>query len=334
MYLSCSEKYRLHYIERIRSDKLYSSLFFGKALDEAFSVLLFPLLKDKTKYPQYENKDPYQVFLDNMSKTIHNEIEIEIKDSEKCEYFKNELDLSLLTNEQKDELSQYAPEVKWLNRFVEQYQKNYKSRGSNKVPDPLDTKLYNYICWSCLVSKGKLMIDAYKEQIIPKIESVESLQESVSIENENGDTISGAIDFIASFKSQPGVLYICDNKSSSKPYDVDSVKTSDQLATYCEYKKINKAAYVVIEKTIYKSKPHIRTQIILDTVPESTMQKTFDQFEEVVHNIDEGLFKKNFDSCFQFGRACPYYALCKSNGNNMNNLIKLGEKTDGTGTKK
>lgn len=330
MYLSCSEKYRLHYKERIRSTKIYSSLFFGKALDEAFSVLLYPLLKDKSKYEQLAGKDAKQVFLENMQTVVHNEQVVHIKDSEHCEYFKNEIDLSLLTAEQKNELNIYAPEVKWLNRFVENYQKALKDK---KNLDYLDTKLYNYIAWSCLVSKGLMMIDAYRDQIIPKIDSVESLQEQVTIENEHGDTIGGAIDLIASFKDEPGVFYIVDNKSSSKPYDKDAVINSEQLATYCEYKKSYKAAFIVIEKTVHKKEPKIRTQIIKDTIPERNVQKTFDEFEKVVHNISGEVFKKNYDACFQYGRMCPYFALCKSNGKNMKNLIKLGE-SDGSGTKK
>jgi hypothetical protein len=45
----CSEKYRLHYIERLRSPRLYSALFFGNALDAGFSRILLEKKKERTE---------------------------------------------------------------------------------------------------------------------------------------------------------------------------------------------------------------------------------------------------------------------------------------------
>ena len=39
-YLTCPQQYKLHYIDRIRPDKLGSALLFGSALDEALNRLL------------------------------------------------------------------------------------------------------------------------------------------------------------------------------------------------------------------------------------------------------------------------------------------------------
>lgn len=330
MFQSCSEKYRLHYQLRLRSEKLYSALFFGKAIDEAFSTLLYPLLVDNTNYSHLANLDAEQVFRSHMLKTTHNEQLIDIPENELCEYFKSDCDVTLLTQEQKEDILAKSEEKINIVRFVDLYQKQIKDKQAVNLTDK---KLYNFICWNSLISKGIMMIDAYKKQIIPKIAKVQSIQEIIKITNENGDCINGAIDFIASFSDAPDKFYICDNKTSSKPYDKDSVSVSDQLATYCEYKKNQNAAFVVVEKTVYKKNPRIHTQIIKDYISEEIMQKTFDNFEETIYKIEENKFSKNYEACFQFGRMCPYFAYCKSNGSNTKNLIQLGER-NGTGSKK
>ncbi len=165
------------------------------------------------------------------------------------------------------------------------------------------------------------MIDAYRVQILPQIDKVYDIQKPVSISNSDGDEITGYIDFIASFTDAPGVKHIVDNKSSSKPYPADSVKTSQQLSVYTEAEGTDKGAYVVVEKKIFKKAPFIRANVIKDTIPEETLQKTFDDFEKTVYSIEAGQFTKNEDSCFAFGRMCEFYKLCKYGS--MEDLVKL-----------
>jgi hypothetical protein len=174
-----------------------------------------------------------------------------------------------------------------------------------------DLKLFNYTTWLTLMRKGQLMVQAYREQVLPQIHEVFSIQERVTLPNATGDELTGLIDFTCDFVDEIGTLYICDNKTSSKPYKESTTAESGQLATYCEFKETNKAAYVVVEKKLYKNVPTIRIQVIRDTIPEETFAATFTEYDNALYNVKNEVFEKNFKACFEFGRVCPYYKLCK-----------------------
>ena len=59
-------------------------------------------------------------------------------------------------------------------------------------------------------------------------------------------------------------------------------------------------------------------------------EKTFDDFGEVVYNIQEGNFEKNGmdgsrSECFFFGQRCPYYNTCRGEPE-KDFLVKLEER--------
>jgi hypothetical protein len=308
-YVSCSEKYRLHYIEKLRGPKIYSSLFFGSALDEAFSRLLLDKKRDKTpeemEQLQFSAED---IFHKHMQLVEHNGKTVEVAKSPYADYYTSDFEPTLLTSEALSLLQNYAPDVSDVPAFMEACKNTIKAKRK-LVQD--DLALYNYVTWLTLFEKGLLMVEAYRTQVMPEIEEVFAIQKEITITNEFGDSITGKIDFIASFNAEPGTKYICDNKSSSKPYKANSVLESEQLATYCEAEGTTKAAYVVVEKKIYKKAPIIHTEIIKSDIPEATFAHTFAQYEGVLYSISTGVFEKNFKSCFEYGRMCSFYALCK-----------------------
>jgi hypothetical protein len=166
-----------------------------------------------------------------------------------------------------------------------------------------------------------MLLDHYETEILPKVEEVFSVQRDVHLPD-GQDEFIGYIDVEMSFKDEPGVRYVVDNKTSSRAYPEASVRESEQLAGYCEYAGTDKAAYIVLEKKIRKRHPRVRSQIIKDTIPEEQFEKTFDMLTEVSHNIKEGEFEKDFDACFQYGRKCVYYQYCRSGS--KKDLIDLG----------
>jgi hypothetical protein len=307
----CSEKYRLHYIEKLRGPKIYSSLFFGSALDEAFSRLL---LDKKLVKTEDEEKllgfTPEEIFHKNMEQINHNGEEVQVQDNFHADYYTSDYEEALLTEQALQKLSEYAPDVEDVPAFMAEAKAVIKAK--KKLSED-DQKLYNYVTWLTLVEKGLLMIEAYRTQIMPQIFEVYSIQEEVTLPNPDGDELTGKIDFTCSFVDEPGTMYVCDNKSSSKPYKESETRESNQLATYCEYKSTTKAAYVVVEKKIYKKAPIIHTQIIKDDVAEETFSATFTEFEDVLYSVSTGVFEKNFKSCFDYGRMCPYFKKCKYN---------------------
>ncbi len=323
-YISCGEKYRLHYQERLRSPKLASALFFGSALDEAFSRLLLEkklTLSESEKLQLLESSD--DVFYKNMLQTEHNGEVVDISKNPYADYYASDFEPSLLTPANISLISEFAPDIPNLDETLS-FMENCKAvlKGKKKLSAE-DLPLYNYITWLTMVEKGRLMLAAYREQIMPQIFEVYSIQEKVELPNEAGDLITGLIDFTCSFVSAPGELVVVDNKTSSKPYKQSQLDTSAQLATYCEYKQTNKAAYVVAEKKPYAKGVKWRCTIITGTIPEETFSATFDGFEKALYNISTSAFEKNFSSCFAFGRMCEFFGLCKHQ--NAQGLVKLGD---------
>lgn len=256
-YDQCGYKYYLHYIEGYRSSILKSPLCFGNAFDEALNSLL----KGETNYKEVFDKewDKY-------------------KDTE-IDYFKSDLDTSLLTEEQL------------------------------KLPESQQYFL-------SMKAKGEKMLDAYHKEIYPRIKKVISVQDEISIVghddngNETDDSITGKIDLIAMIEADDGKVYLtlADNKTTSQAYAKNSVQTKPQLALYAIGKpEIDKFAFLTVNKKTFK------TQVIIDNVPEENKDVVLNEFVDVLHKIKDRVFEKNEKSCYAFGKRCEFYSLCKHN---------------------
>lgn len=327
-FKSCPRSYYYHYKAKLRSPRLQSSLFFGNALDEGLSALLLQKKKELTEEEKEQLKVPAEdVFHSFMLKAKNDLGElVEIPQSNGVDYFGSDFDADLLTQGHISLVQQAAQDlqvqksfsaIKTVADFHEDVKKNLSWRNKNRRKlEENEIKLYNYITWLSLNEKGKLMLQAYKDEIFPHIDEVIAIQKHVSIKNDVDDEIGGKIDFTASFKSCPGQTFIMDNKSASELYSDDSVTTSEQLATYAFAEENENAGYAVIQKKVFKKAPKIRTQLLLGKVSEETIKKTLDEFADTMDNItaagdDIENYPCNFDSCFNYGRKCCYYSLCK-----------------------
>jgi len=331
MYLTCSEKYRLHYKEKLRPTLIGSALFFGSAFDEAQNRMLLEKKKSlDTSEMLLMNQSPEDTFVSAFSKVWIIDEYVDIAKSEKAMYFKSDLDLDLLEALDYKKILDFANELKIdvnsaedVEAFIEECQVIFK-KGTVDIETQ---RLYNYITWLSLKNKGLTMLEAYKKDIMPQIEEVFDVQKRISLKDGESE-LRGVIDTICSFHSEPGVKYVCDNKSSSRPYKEDSVATSEQLATYAEHEQISHCAYIVVEKKLRKKEPRVRCNIIKDVISDDFIDKTFDTITEVFHNINDGKFEKDFDACFQYGRRCAYYEHCRT-GDMKNLKYPSKEKTDG-----
>jgi hypothetical protein len=240
-------------------------------------------------------------------------------------YYKSDCDVELLEAGDVPEIIEVAKEyeivltnVADVRGFVEEVWKNLKAGLDN------DTQIvYNYICWKSLYRKGLMLLDTYRDKIMPQIEEVYEIQKKVSLPD-GDDELIGYIDLICSFVDEPGVKYIADNKTSSRAYKEDSVRTSEQLAVYSEYEENSKCAFIVLEKKIRKREPRVRYAIIKDDMVEGTINETFDKITITLDGINEEKFDKDYDECFQYGRKCEYYTHCRSG--DMENLKYLEKK--------
>lgn len=292
-YFECPRKYKYHYVEGWRTDKIFSPFFFGSAIDEAINVMLLTKKKKLNKEEKkLKSRKPLEIFDQYMDKE-------ELAKNGNVEYFKSDLDISVLNKKDFDELKKSEKEIK---EFVNKYHKK-------KAPTKKDKKIYNEICWHSLYQKGIMMLEAYEKRVIPLIEEVYSIQDKVSLEC-GKDEYRGFIDFTASFVDEPGIVYVIDNKTSSRPYSENSVLESDQLASYCEWANIDRAAYIVIEKKIRKREPKVRISIVKGDVTNDQKNRTFDRITLAYENICEKRFDKNENSCYNYGRPCEFYQLC------------------------
>lgn len=317
-YATCPYKYKLHYIEKIRPTTTGSALVFGRAVDEALNALLLTKKKALTKEEEeLANKNPVDIFDEYFQQTEINSTKVITKFSDKIEYYKSDCDLSILEDEDLEELDLSMEEAE---EIFEEY--DMLTKAKRNVPTELVQSFAN-ICWFSLKRKGRMLIEAYEKEILPEIVEVHSIQEKVNLPNGHGDYLIGFIDFIATFKD--GKKRIVDNKTSGQAYKKDSVETSQQLSIYSEYLEIRNCAYAVVVKKLRKREPRVRTQILFGKISEDLLEETFDKVGELEYNIKKGNFPKKMDSCFHFGRKCPYYKYCRDH-KNCEGLIKLNRE--------
>jgi len=185
--------------------------------------------------------------------------------------------------------------------------------------------------WFSLKHKGLLMLQTYKDVVLPHIKVTKSVQEPVLLTNAEGDIVRGFIDLIAIWEYDPtyptvdaelkkynGMTVVFDDKTSSQTYKDTSVRDSAQLGTYffyvCEHiGKADKAGFIVLNKSVRKKKlPPIRVQVIIDDVNPDIINETFHNYNEVLHKIKEGEFPKNLDGCMNKYGKCMYYNYCNN----------------------
>lgn len=322
-YSFCGEAWRLHYQERYRADKGFSSLLFGSAIDKAMEYIL---LKDKVVIPEElkgREINEHDIFDYHWRSAHINDELVSIPSYPKMQYAKSDLDLDLLTQEEKEH-----------------------AQG--------DTQL---LSWYSLQHKGHLMLQAFKKDVLPKIKKVYSVQEEVNLESsDSDDSVIGFCDAVLELEGYDKPI-VMDFKTSAKPYDESScVQESAQLAQYLytlgDKYNTDLAGYIVFNKSIDKNKkkvcskcgydgtgarhqkcsneidgkrcngewtetlsPSASIQIIVGTISETFTHIVIDNISAVNTAIKSGIFTKNIKGCFNNGwnRKCEYFNICHNN---------------------
>lgn len=342
----CPKSYYYHYMERIRPTTQTGALAFGSALDSALNELLVPT-----------GKDASSIFLEAFTHQYINGVKNYTPTSLNMVYSNNDFDGELLTDDDlafmNGELNKIGlSELASISEAGQKvgFIKKLKSEVGMANISPGQVTTYNLINWTCLKAKGLLMLDAYKEKVLPLIEKVHVVQKQVSLVNEDGDSITGFVDLIADVKGHGTV--ILDNKTSGMRYEKDSVRTSPQLALYTNIEGpdygTDKAGFIVMLKNVMKNRtkkctkcghngtgsraktcdntidnkrcggewdeaitPEIDIQIIIDTIPKQLEIIVLENFSDVNDAIKQKHFTRNLHSCTNtYGGLCPYYSLC------------------------
>ena len=361
-YKECPKSYDLYYNKKIRPDYVNSALFFGVAFDEALNVLLLNKKEILTKEEKkLVDKCPYAVFDEYFTQTEVNGETITLGTSEKARYSKYDFCQEILLDEDYEAMKLGCADYEENDPIVLRNQIiKVIEEGNISSLSKDDMKFLTLTNWIALRRKGHEMLAAYINDIYPQIERVESIQDVVTLESDDGHGITGKIDYRAKFKGYEGVV-TADNKSSSNKYPKNSVEKSEQLGIYQQYTGDDLCAYTVIMKkpTLIKEKTcseckevfiggrrkvcgnckkdlqveeysKIETQLIVGKPNPEFLDNYFDEINDIIDKILANKFPKNIEKirsgCYSYGARCPYYEYCKSDGINMNNLVDLRKK--------
>lgn len=184
----------------------------------------------------------------------------------------------------------------------------------NEVPEELkeiinvDDLNHQGLVWDNICARGIKSLFIYDKEIIPLIDEVLHVQQKFEVQNEDEDTFTGFIDFIAKLKDGRTVLF--DNKTASAKYKKKAVVDSQQLSFYLEqFPNINLAGYIVLIKDPEREKG-MTHQILIDEIPEETRAKSFKLLDETMQKIKNEEFPCNTKGCKAFGKECEYMRAC------------------------
>lgn len=332
---------------------------FGSAIDDAIGLICLlkhvnPSEKQKKKIEKLK-KDPeypYRLFdnrfaIQKSFETLANSPDdnLDIRKDHRCVYSDKDFDPDILEEVDHKLLRKYIKTAGYeLTDVVELWQAIADEIKEKKRTSLINQEYYNYCCFLSLRRKARILLDIFRDEVLPQIDEIHSIQEYVKLDNGEGDTLIGYIDLVGKLKGED-FLRVIDIKTSSAKYKKNSVQESQQLAIYTEYKDMDKAAYIVLVKNPevkdvmvcnscdndeeylgkrrkkcpecgaelefdYQDKNYIY-QIVKGEVTEEFKDEIFEEISDVMADMNEKEFPVNWDSCFQFGKKCPYYQFCR-----------------------
>lgn len=331
-YLTCGKMYDFHYNKKLRPVNTGSALLFGSAFDKAIEASL-------------SGSNDEEVFIKYWTSQNIKGLNIDLRFYDKIDYFKSDLDLDLLSLDDRAELDLYKP-----NSVSDIEEAISKVRQADFVRVREDVMAYyKYACWLSLKNKGLLMLRAFDRDIRPRIKEVISLQRTVELANQEGDSVVGYVDMVVRLDDDRVV--VVDLKTASKPYEENSVKLSSQLGLYsfalaseiphdaCAYAVIIKKPKKVYIKTCgvcgvvntgshktcaekvgskrcggefnLETNFYCETQFIVDTIADRTKRMVVENFNEVNKALKADVYPRNLEVCTDYyGSLCPYFKLC------------------------
>jgi PD-(D/E)XK nuclease superfamily len=287
LYLKSPRAYFYHYHLYLREKTMGSPLFFGSLVETGLDVLFKGGTVEQAKETFKRNFQSYTI-----NGTTEN-----LSTSKNIRYSKADLDLEVFTEKEIKELE-----------------------GKNK----------QFISHLSLQRKGEMLIEAYHRDILPQIKKVVATQKYFSIKNDAGDEINGFLDIVCELKD--GSLAVLDHKTSSMPAKeiIKNESYLKQVSLYVEAIKdeypVDLNGFIVLEKKMRKKEPKARVELITQTPDQELMDKTLDEFDDVIYNIKQGQFPCATPKCDAYGQECCYKKYCQSGGTDLTGLVKIGKK--------
>lgn len=246
VYIQCPKFWHWSYVEKLEPVAKGASMFFGSAVDESIMVLL----KRKSNY--------LETFFERWSKSYAFGVSIDIFDNPDIVYSYSDFDKDILTDEDINKLKDWAVElgigekdpVKAYGNIIKAKKNRFKSITNEQL------KYFNRASWLSLRRKGIILIEAFKNQFVPKIKKIHATQKYAKVTDQaTGDTIAGFIDMVLEIEGYNKPI-IFDLKTAARPYTNDQIELTDQLTLYAAMKSADYntdlVGYVVLSKNIAK----------------------------------------------------------------------------------
>lgn len=351
-YLSCPEKWNLHYNHRLRGKYQSAALCFGTSLDQSVTAML----KGLNYLDVYSKVSTFQAI---------NSKEIHLPFCTNIAYSVRDFDADLLTEACYKKISVEASQESFGKEEIKKLLADKEAVGGfENLPEELK-RLHNYIHWLSLYQKGLIMLESFRTNILPNFTKIHSTQEVVNLSN-GTDSVIGYIDLVAEYKGYDKPI-IFDLKTSSQNYDKNSVLSSAQLGLYVhgvseKYNNTKLGGYIVINKNINKNKiktcsvckhdgtgskarkcdneikrmhilqrcngewietikPTAFIQVLINEIPQQFETLLIDNIDNVNKAISSGIIYKNLNSCVQGWGPCQFYNKCHYGSDN--DIIKV-----------
>jgi len=324
-FKTCPTKY---YNSRKYKVKQNPSAFaFGKALEDAITLLFLGKSLDEA-HAKFESdwKAIFDTDVSYMVSDFDNSIIAE-EDLPLIESWVKELELDFMLH--------------WSELFDEIAEKNKREDLR-----PKDHIFYNRIMWLCCQIRGMYMIRAFYEKLLPKLKIVSKdgvplIQKDITITNNEGDKITGFVDYVVTHEDYTAPIII-DLKTSGAPYTDHSLISSEQLRTYVaslgQEVGTNRAGYIVLLKKMQvkyrcdqcgapkegrsikcvacgKGKCTLKdfdagVQFICKEYQTEELEEVLDDYMNIATAIKNNINYKNPSNCNLYNRPCEFYDMC------------------------
>ena len=240
-----------------------------------------------------------------------------------------------------------------LTKAIEQFRMKFEWKDMAEVfwddrdqdPSLVESKQFadkKEYSWACMRVKGRMLLEAYYDEIYPLIEEVYDVQKDLHDR-------PGVLDAVVKLRGYGRVLL--DHKTSARPYQPEAIVSSTQLSLYARDQRIKKIGFAVLVKQIQKNTKRVCTVCSFDgswvrhkTCPQVTngtrcsgawnesyspkanVQLMVEDFNpdigELVHasmsevekGIEAGIYPRNLGACGKmYGKPCPYIDYCWKN---------------------
>ena len=250
-YISCPKHWQLNYKEGWESPIQGASTFFGSAIDAGVTAML------------EQNPDFVKVFYDRWNKAFNFGKSTVIFDNPDIVYSGKDFDADVIEAKDEPQMVAWATSLNLapgtnkeqciaLFRDIANKKKNpYKNVSKDEMT------FYNRMCWLSMKRKGKILLNSFHQQFLPKVKRVISTQGRAQIQDPNtGDTITGFIDMVLEIDGYDKPI-IFDLKTAANPYSQQDIDLTQQLTLYAAMKgqeyNTDLVGYVVLSKNIQKS---------------------------------------------------------------------------------